>query len=185
MNGYIDTRLRKFIGSGQNTFSVEIFRCHTLRRTIITLTKQLLKRIRYRRAAVSGVWILIALSVCTSALAMRVRVAEQSSGPAPQSMRPPRRVRVSGGVMAANNLSKVDPVYPAEARAAGVSGTVVLHAIIGKDGSVQSVTVVAGPAVLQASALDAVRQWTYKPFLLNGEPVEVDTTITLNYSLNN
>ena len=96
---------------------------------------------------------------------------------------PPRRVRISGGVAAGNIRSKVDLKYPAEARAAHVSGSVVLHAIIGKDGTVQSLTVISGPEELRASSIDAVRQWTYKPYLLNGEPVEVETTILLNYNL--
>jgi protein TonB len=86
--------------------------------------------------------------------------------------------------MAGNNLTKVNPVYPQEAKAAGVSGVVVLHAIIGKDGTVASLNAVSGPSVLAAAAIDAVRQWTYKPYLLNGNPVEVDTTITVNFNLN-
>jgi TonB family protein len=92
-------------------------------------------------------------------------------------------VRISGGVMAGQLLTKVNPVYPAEARANGVQGTVVLHAIIGRHGSVEKLTVVSGPDALQAAALDAVRQWTYKPYLLNGQPVEVDTTIVVNLNL--
>jgi protein TonB len=86
--------------------------------------------------------------------------------------------------MAGNNLTKVNPVYPPEAKANGVSGTVVLMAVIGKDGAVKSLNAVSGPPVLAAAAMDAVRQWTYKPYLLNGNPVEVDTTITVNFNLN-
>jgi outer membrane biosynthesis protein TonB len=59
----------------------------------------------------------------------------------------------------------------------------VLHAIIGKDGKIRSLKVVSGPDELAHSALDVVRQWTYKPYLLNGNPTEVETTITVNYSL--
>jgi len=86
--------------------------------------------------------------------------------------------------MAGNILTKVAPVYPDDARAAHISGTVVLHAIIGKDGNVENLVVVSGPKELQASALDAVKQWTYKPYLLNGNPTEVETTIHVNYNLN-
>jgi len=86
--------------------------------------------------------------------------------------------------MAGNILTKVAPVYPNDARAAHISGTVVLHAIIGKDGNVEKLVVVSGPKELQTSALDAVKQWTYKPYLLNGNPTEVDTTIHVNYNLN-
>jgi TonB family protein len=95
----------------------------------------------------------------------------------------PAPVRVSPGVMAGQMVSRVDPVYPPEARAAGVQGAVVLHAVIDKGGLVQSITVVSGPPMLAQSALDAVRQWTYKPYLLNGQPVEVETTINVNYTL--
>jgi TonB family protein len=61
---------------------------------------------------------------------------------------------------------------------------VVLHAIIGKDGAVKTLDVISGPKEFQESALTAVKQWTYRPFLVNGDPTEVDTTITVNYALN-
>jgi periplasmic protein TonB len=94
-----------------------------------------------------------------------------------------KSVRISGGVMAGMLVSKVDPVYPEAARSAGVQGFVVLSARIGKDGHVVSLSAVSGPPALQASAIDAVKQWVYRPFLLNGDPVEVDTTITVNFNL--
>ena len=103
--------------------------------------------------------------------------AQASNYPAPQT------ARVSGGVMAGQVLTKVAPVYPQDAKDAKVSGAVVLHALIGKDGTVHSLTAISGPELLRASALDAVRQWTYRPFLLNGNPVDVDTVITVNFSL--
>jgi len=93
--------------------------------------------------------------------------------------------RISGGVMAGQIVSKVNPIYPQEAKEQGIQGTVVLHAIIDRDGTVKELTVISGPPPLVPSAMDAVRQWVYKPYLLNGEPTEVDTTITVNYSLNN
>jgi TonB family protein len=91
--------------------------------------------------------------------------------------------RVSGGVMAGNVVSKVNPVYPQEAKDAKVQGTVVLDAVIGKDGNIRSLQIVSGPEELTKSAWEAVKQWTYKPYLLNGNPTEVETTITVNYSL--
>jgi len=75
------------------------------------------------------------------------------------------------------------PVYPAVAKQAHISGTVVLHCMIGKDGSVQALEYISGPPLLMKSAMDAVRQWTYKPTLLNGEPVEVDTTVSVIFTL--
>ena len=92
-------------------------------------------------------------------------------------------VRISGGVMAGQIQSRVAPYYPAEARAKGIAGTVVLHAIIGKDGSIANITVISGPELLQSAALDAVKNWKYRPYLLNGEPTEVDTTIMVNFNL--
>jgi TonB family protein len=92
--------------------------------------------------------------------------------------------RVSGGVIAGNRLTAVAPVYPPIAKAAHVGGTVVLHAIISKSGNVERLEAISGPDMLKGAALDAVRQWTYKPYLLNGEPTDVDTTITVNFNLN-
>ena len=80
-------------------------------------------------------------------------------------------------------VSRVPPVYPAEARAAKVEGQVVLHEIIGKDGHVQTVDVISGPPMLQEAAIKAVSQWVYQPYLENGKAVEVSTTATLNFRL--
>lgn len=93
--------------------------------------------------------------------------------------------RVAAGVIAGHILTKISPIYPQSARANHVSGTVVLHAIISRDGRIHSLHVTSAPdADLAVSAIVAVRQWTYSPYLLNGSPVEVDTTITVNYNLN-
>jgi TonB family protein len=92
-------------------------------------------------------------------------------------------IRVSSGAMRGNLISRVDPVYPADARAAGIQGSVVLRAVISKTGTIEDLKVVSGPVELTASAIDAVKQWKYLPYLLNGEPVEVDTAITVNYTL--
>lgn len=92
-------------------------------------------------------------------------------------------VRVSAGVMAGQAIVQVPPVYPADAKAAGVQGTVVLHAVVSRDGEIEDLQVVSGPGELAGSAVDAVRQWKYKPYLLNGEPVEVETTVNVNYTL--
>jgi periplasmic protein TonB len=94
-----------------------------------------------------------------------------------------QRVRVGGNVQAAKMVRQITPVYPQIAKTAHVQGTVVLHAIIAKDGSVQELTYVSGPALLMRSAMDAVRQWRYQPTLLNGDPVEVDTTISVVFTL--
>ena len=95
----------------------------------------------------------------------------------------PKRVMVGGNVQAARLVNKVQPLYPPLARQTRISGTVKLHAIIGKDGSVQQLVMVSGHPLLVQAALDAVRQWRYQPTLLNGEPVEVDTEIDVIFSL--
>jgi TonB family protein len=92
-------------------------------------------------------------------------------------------VRIGGNVQAYNRISSVAPVYPAEAKRDGIQGTVKLEVLITKDGHVSDITVISGPAELTQSSIDAVRQWIYKPTLLNNEPVEVLTTIDVNYTL--
>ena len=75
------------------------------------------------------------------------------------------------------------PVYPPEAKQAGVSGSVVLSVLVGQDGVVKEATYREGPQALAQAAIDAVRKWTYKPTMLNDEPVEVETLVTVNFSL--
>ena len=94
-----------------------------------------------------------------------------------------QRVRVSQGVTAGLVIHKVQPMYPPLARTARVQGAVQLAAIIGKDGTIQNLHVISGHPLLTQAALDAVKQWRYKPYILNGEPVEVDTQITVNFTL--
>jgi len=93
-------------------------------------------------------------------------------------------LRVGGNVQAARIVNRVQPVYPPLARQTRISGTVRLHAIIGKDGAIKELEVLNGHPLLQQAALDAVRQWRYQPTLLNGEAVDVDTTIDVIFSLN-
>ena len=95
----------------------------------------------------------------------------------------PQRVRVSQGVSQGLLIHKVQPQYPALARQARIQGTVVLQALIGKDGSIQNLHVVSGHPMLTNAALEAVKEWRYKPYYLNGEPVEVETTINVNFTL--
>lgn len=104
----------------------------------------------------------------------------QAPSSSPSTVRP---VRISSGVMAGLRISGDNPIYPAVAKEQGISGSVVLHAIISEDGHVQSLAVVSGNSVLAGAALDAVKTWVYRPFLLNGERKAVDTTITVNFNL--
>jgi protein TonB len=95
----------------------------------------------------------------------------------------PQRVRVSQGVSEGLLIHKVQPSYPALARQARIAGTVVLQAAIGKDGNIQNLRLVSGHPMLAPAAIEAVKQWKYRPYFLNGEPVEVDTQITVNFTL--
>jgi protein TonB len=97
----------------------------------------------------------------------------------------PQRIRVGGNVQAANIARMVKPAYPPLAKQARIQGTVRFNAIIAKDGSIQNLQVVSGHPLLIPAATDAVRQWQYKPTLLNGEPVEVQTQIDVNFTLSN
>jgi periplasmic protein TonB len=95
----------------------------------------------------------------------------------------PKSIRVGGQVMAAKLIRQPRPVYPPLAKQARVSGTVRFNAVIGKDGTIQNLTLVSGHPLLVPSAQEAVRQWVYQPTLLNGEPVEVVTVIDVNFTL--
>ena len=97
-----------------------------------------------------------------------------------QEERPPIRVSV---IMEGSLIHRVEPVYPVMAKAARIQGTVLLQAVIGKDGTVQNLQIVSGPPVLVRAAREAVLQWRYRPYILNGSPIEVDTQISVNFRL--
>jgi protein TonB len=111
-------------------------------------------------------------------------IGGMGGAPPPPKPKPTGPIRVGGNVQAARILNRVQPVYPPLARQTRIAGTVRLHAIISKDGTIQQLEVMSGHPLLQQAALDAVRQWRYQPTLLNGDPVEVDTTIDVIFSLN-
>ena len=107
------------------------------------------------------------------------------AGPAVQPVRHgvapvPRSSILQQGLL----IRQVRPVYPQIAIHARVQGPVVLHAVIGRDGSIQQLQVMNGHPMLTRAALEAVQQWRYRPYVLNGEPVEVETQITVNFTLN-
>ena len=95
----------------------------------------------------------------------------------------PTRVRVSSGVVSGLLIRKVPPTYPPLARQARIQGVVVLQAQISKDGTIQNLQLISGHPMLAPAAIEAVKQWRYKPYLLNGEPVEVDTQVQVNFTL--
>jgi TonB family protein len=133
--------------------------------------------------------VLITLLAATTAFSQ-----DAQKGPPPQSpgsdtsssdafAPSPGTTRVAANVAAGYVIHQVAPVYPPIAKTAHITGTVVLHAIIAKDGTIEQLKVVSGPPLLLKSAMDAVQQWVYRPTLANGDPVRVDTTISVVYTL--
>jgi periplasmic protein TonB len=111
---------------------------------------------------------------------------ENSLGTAPSPQVhavPMKKLAISSGVMAGNKISGDMPRYPAIAQMAHVQGTVVLAATISKSGTIENLRVISGPAMLVAAAMEAVRTWRYRPYLLNDSPVEVETTINVVFRL--
>ena len=103
--------------------------------------------------------------------------------PAPPRVQAPERIQQGGTIQAARIINQPQPIYPVLAVQARIQGNVVLHAIIDKEGSVSELQVISGDPRLVKAALDAVRQWRYQPTLLNGNSVEVETTITVSFVL--
>src|SRR5437879_10652457 len=110
-------------------------------------------------------------------------IASAGSNVAMPKVATPQRVRVSSGVSQGLLLRRVNPTYPPLARRARIQGTVILQAQISKTGDIENLQLVSGHPMLAPAAIEAVKQWKYKPYLLNGEPVEVDTQVQVNFTL--
>ena len=106
-----------------------------------------------------------------------------STAPPPSVAKPVGPKKVSSGVMAGNLVKSVDPPYPAMAKVAHIQGDVVLQATISKQGTIENLRAISGHPILIQAAMEAVRQWRYRPYELNNEPVEVETQITVIFSL--
>ena len=109
-------------------------------------------------------------------------IGQGGGGFAPPPPPEPRPLRVSR-VMEGNLIHRVQPVYPVLAKMARVQGAVVLRAVISQQGTIEGLAVISGPPALVEAAVEAVRQWRYRPYYLNDEPVEVDTQVTVNFVL--
>jgi protein TonB len=107
----------------------------------------------------------------------------EAAPPPPPPPPPAAPVRVGGNIQAPQKVHNVNPTYPSIAQSARVQGVVIIEAIIGPDGAVQEARVLRSIPLLDAAALDAVRQWRYTPTLLNGVPVPVIMTVTVNFTL--
>ncbi len=121
----------------------------------------------------------------TGALVNMIRNAAPVPAPPPPAVQPEqtRPIRISEGVQMAMLVRRVVPVYPALAKQARISGTVRLVGVIGRDGTIQNLQLISGPPLLVSAALEAVRQWVYRPTLLNGKPVEVIAPIDVVFTL--
>lgn len=106
-----------------------------------------------------------------------------NSAAPPPKVATPQKVRVSSGVAEGLKINAPNPTYPQMAKIAHIQGDVVLQAVIAKNGSIENLRAVSGHPILIQAALDAVRQWKYKPYVLNGEPVEVETQITVKFHM--
>ena len=163
--------------------TIGIFDTKKFERRLMKLTEKQSEIPAPRRFAILIVCIAFGLATCGSALALSIQVSPTVSPATDSSSKKAAPLTVPPGIMAGNRIGGADPRYPAEAKKDKVQGTVVLDAIIGKDGSIHKLTVVSGPKELRKSSADAVRTWKYKPYLLNGHPVEVETRINVVYTL--
>ena len=110
-------------------------------------------------------------------------IVDSSEARDPHAPPPPQRIRVSSAVEERLSLKKVPPKYPEEARQDRIQGQVLLQVVVDKEGNVASVELISGHPALAPAAIDAVRQWKYQPYLLNGQPLEVHTQVTVNFTL--
>jgi TonB family protein len=163
--------------------AIGIFDANIFERRVMNLTRRYVEIKGARRIAIAAVCVVVGLGTCVSALALRMEVTGSPSALADHadSTATPK---VSAAIMAGNKISGVNPIYPAQARADKVQGAVVLSLIINEEGVPTNIQVKQSVRDdLDESAVTAVQQWRWKPYLLNGNPIAVDTTVTVNYSI--
>ena len=151
--------------------AISPYRVAEIRQAVQSVDEHLRLIIRFPRADAEG------------EAGARIRIFLPPDQISPGATPTAKRIRVGRAVQTARLSDKVAPVYPPLARQSGTEGTVNLHAVIAIDGSVQSLDVIGGPALLVPAAVDAVKQWRYNPTLLNGEPVEVATEVEVYFKL--
>jgi TonB family protein len=169
---------------GRTPHTIGIFDANVFERRLMNVTEKQQEVRGVRRVVILAACAGLALVTCGSALALGMHANAASGGSDSHATKAPKQLTVSQEEMQGNLLTKAVPVYPPAAKKARIQGKVVLDAVIGTDGHVENLRVLSGPPELQQSALDAVRQWTYKPYLLNGDPIEVETTVNIIYNLN-
>ncbi len=164
--------------------AIGIFDTNTLERRLMHLKNDPSHIAGARRLAAFAAAAAFTLTVCGSAYALAMHVdAAQGGSAGTNASAASSTAEVPAKEMAENVISKQVPKYPADAKRARIQGKVVLSAVIGQKGDVERLKVVSGPAQLRQSALDAVQQWKYKPYLVSGKAVAVHTTINITYAL--
>jgi TonB family protein len=163
--------------------AIGIFDANTFERRLMRLTEKQSKLGTTRRVATAVACIALSLGTCVTAWALRMQVDAATASGSSNAAQSSAPLSVPASEMEKHKLTGAPPTYPIEAKKAGIQGVVQLSAVIGKDGTVENLKVVSGPKELQQASLDAVRQWTYRPYQLNGNPVEVETTINVTYAL--
>jgi len=163
--------------------AIGIFDATTFERRVMRLAQKLPRPSALRRFTAAIACALLGAGICTTTLALSVHVNALAANEDQSSSKSSGPVPISAGVMQGLILHKTQPVYPADAKKAGIQGRVELQAVINKSGAIEQLKVISGPSELLQSSLDAVRQWTYKPYILKGEPVDVQTTINVIYTL--
>lgn len=154
---------------------------HTFERRIMTLSHKPTSMGAARRFLLTAACSVLAIGTCATAFALHMSVGTTATAAQTGT---PKVVKVKSGDMAGNKISGQNPTYPPEAKAKKIQGTVVLDATISKDGAIEHLKVQKSPSeLLSKSSIDAVQTWQYRPYLLNGEPVEVTTTINVTYNL--
>jgi TonB family protein len=164
--------------------AVGIFDANAFERRLMNLTGKNKEMRAVCRVALVAASTALGLATCGSALALGIHADAASPVNATSDSKAPKQLTVSAEKMSGNILTKAVPIYPPDAKKAKIQGKVVLSVVISKAGNVENIRVLSGPQELQQSAIDAVRQWTYKPYLLNGDAIEVKTTVNIIYSLN-
>lgn len=122
-------------------------------------------------------------SICRENCGTSIGIPGGTGNNALPILRPPKNPVVISHLAEGQILSRVQPVYPVMAKATHAEGTVLLHAIIGRDGRIENLRVVSGHALLNQAAIEAVSQWKFRPYILNGSPIEVETQIMVNFRL--
>lgn len=164
--------------------TIGIFDAAKFERRLMNLTERKPQLKGARRLAVITACAVFGLATCASAMALAVHVNQTVPGGGHQPYTPNKPVNVAAGAIAGNRISGPMPKYPVAAKKKKIQGKVALDAVISQEGTIESLKAVSGPKILRQSALKAVSQWKYKPYLLNGKPVAVKTTINVIYSLN-